>query len=252
MSITLTATWHPRGETHRFRRLYPLLSRLYDHILVVTPSEMVISFQAYEKITLVVSDVWATGRYRSLEKAVETGDSYIHYADLDRLVRWAETQPKELEDVLHQIHQSECLVIGRDQVAYATHPLAIVDTEAASNRVFSHILGMGVDLSAGSKGFRRDVAQFIVKNSTPKNALGTDSEWVILAWRGGFEVEHVQVRGLDWESADRYRNHAADAAAQEEAAATYDADALNWKHRVTVANEIISVGIETLKRQLKD
>jgi len=256
MSITLAATWQPRGETLRFRKAYSLLDKLYDHIVVVMPPNthagMVLSFRVYEKIMITVADAWAGGRYIALAKAIETGDSYIHYADLDRLIRWVETQPKELEYVVNYIQSKECVVIGRDRTAYATHPQAIIQTELTSNRIFSHILGMNLDLSAGSKGFRRDVAQFIISHSQPGNALGTDSEWVILARRAGFVVEPFEVSGLDWESADRYQNTAADAEDQQKAAAAYDADPKNWKHRVAVANEIIEVGIETLKRKLEE
>ncbi len=253
--VTLTTTWQPRGETLRLRRLFPFLARLYHRIVVVMPPNthagMVLSFRVYEKMSVVVADEWAGGRYVALQKGVDAETPYIHYADMDRLIRWGETYPRELMFTLDKIRNTGCLVIGRTDGAYATHPQALVHTEALSNRMFSHILNQQLDLSAGSKGFRRDVAQFILKHSQPVSALGTDAEWVILARRGGFEVSECRVQGLDWESADRYSTKAADAEQQRQAAAEYDADSKNWKRRVAVADEIINAGLDALKRPLE-
>jgi hypothetical protein len=254
MTITLAATWHPRGETLRFRRLYPFLARLYDHIEVVVPptthAGMILSFRVYNKITLSMPDDWSTGRHTALQQALNRHTDYIHYADLDRLIRWAETQPEELVYAVDHLQTTDCLVLGRTQAAYETHPRALIETETLPNRVFSHILGLDLDLSAGSKGFRHDVARYILQHAVPGHALGTDAEWIILAKRGGYQLDQLRVNGLDWESADRYQRQAADADQQRHAAADYDADPKNWTYRVQVASEIITVGLETLKRPL--
>lgn len=254
MSITLAATWHPRGETLRFRRLYPMLAELYDHLIVVVPPQthtgMILSFKMYQKLQLHVVDEWAHGRYTALQLAVERDSEYIHYADLDRLIRWAETNPDELKATVRAIEHHDCLVIGRTERAYATHPQALIQTEAMSNAMFSHILGQKLDLSSGSKGFRHATAAYVVKHGQKGNPFGTDAEWVILSRRGGFEVSATWVEGLDWESADRYSTEAADDEQQMRAAAEYDADPKNWKHRVMVANEIVNAGLATFKREL--
>lgn len=255
MSMTLATTWQPRGETLRFRKLYPFLATIYDHIVVIMPPQthtgMLLSFRLYDKLEIVVVDNWVTGRYSALKYALNTSAEQIHYVDMDRLIRWAETHPLELQETVALIQETECLVIGRSKLAYKTHPQSLVQTEAMSNRVFSHILGRKLDLSAGSKGFHRKTAQFIINNSQPDRVFGTDAEWVILAKRGGFAVKSILVDGLDWESADRYSNQSADEETQKEAAAKYDADPGNWAYRLAVANEIIEVGIETLTRPLK-
>lgn len=255
MSITLATTWHPRGETLRLRRLYPLLAELYNQVVVIVPPSthagMVLSFRVYQKLAVMVADEWSMGRHLALQHALTFPHAAIHYADMDRLLRWAETRPAELHQTVERIQQAECLVIGRSPRAMDTHPRALAQTEAIPNQIFSHILGQPLDLSAGSKGFRRDVAQFIVQNSQGGKALGTDSEWVILARRGGYKISGFLVDGLDWESADRHAEFAADDEKQRLAAAEYDADPQNWQHRVQVADEIVAVGIETLKRTLK-
>jgi hypothetical protein len=184
----------------------------------------------------------------ALKLAYETGADAIHYADMDRLLRWVETKPDEWKQTLEQVGHSECLVIGRTQTAWETHPQALCETEKITNTLFSNLLGQPLDLSAGSKGFSRRAVEFILANSQPGRAIGADSEWTVLLHRAGFRVEHVLVDGLDWESADRWRSTAADAETQKQAADEYDADATHWARRVQIAQEIVEAGLEAMGR----
>jgi hypothetical protein len=143
------------------------------------------------------------------------------------------------------------LIIGRSPDSYQTHPQALVQTEAISNQVISSLLGQNLDVSAGSKGFSRQAAEFIVANCEPGHALGTDAEWPLTLKKGGFRVDFVMVEGLDWESADRYRQQAADSQSQKDAAQAYDADPENWARRVAVAEEIIRLGLESMDREIR-
>jgi len=145
---------------------------------------------------------------------------------------------------------SDCLVIARTEGAFATHPLAQQQTERLSNQVCSWLLGWSLDLSAGSKAFSRKAVEFLLRNSPPGNVMGTDSEWVILLERGGFRIEATEVDGLDWETADRSLDHAADTATQKRIADEYDADPKNWAFRVQVAQDIIDAGYSALSRPL--
>lgn len=259
MSVVLAATWNPRGEVKRFRKLYPQLSRMFAHMAVVLPPHthfgLLLSMQHFEQLTLYVTDNWAGGRRESLQHAVDiipsTSASHVMYADMDRLLRWAETRFDELRQTVKRVQMYDCLVIGRTEQAYNTHPQALIQTEALSNRVFSHLLNQQVDLSAGAKGFSREAATFVAANASSERPFGADSEWVVLAKRGGYDVRSLLVDGLDWESADRHADEAADEEKQAQAAAEYDADPDNWQKRVAVADEIIQAGIAALKRELK-
>jgi hypothetical protein len=199
-----------------------------------------------------VMEDWQAGRYRALRGAVRTGADFVHYADMDRLLRWVETCPEEWLATVAAIQKADCLVIGRTAAAYATHPQALIQTEAIPNRLFSQLLGQPLDLSAGSKGFRRAAAEFIIANSAPIRSLGTDAEWPVLCQRGGFRVESCLVDGLDWESADRYRSQAADAGLQRQAALAYDQDAAHWAWRVQVADEIVRAGMDAWTKILRN
>jgi len=126
----------------------------------------------------------------------------------------------------------------------------LFETEKISNSVVSYLVGRSMDISAGSKSFSRLACESILLNSTPGNALGTDAEWPLILKQLGFQVDYTEVDGLDWESADRYQEKAADPDRQKSTAALYDSDPENWSHRVAVAMEIIEVGFNTLRRDL--
>ncbi len=148
-------------------------------------------------------------------------------------------------EVVNQLAGIECLLIGRTPPAYATHPQALVQTEAISNRVVSHILGISVDVSAGSKGFSREAAAFLVSQCTPGRALGTDAVWPIRLQRAGFGVKYIEVDGLDWEIADQHRDQAANELDQRLKAAEYDANPVHWAKRTAVAMEIVECALES-------
>ena len=244
--ITLTMTWQPRGELPRLARLLPLLREVYHHILVVLPpaveASLVEALNGLE-IRTVVSSEWSGGRYLALHAALETGAELIHYADLDRLVRWVETREAEWRRSVGTLNQADCVCYGRTPAAYATHPKALVETEATSNRVISHLLGRSMDVSAGSKGFTRQTAVFLDTHTQPGASMGMDAAWLVLLNRAGYQIKYIEVDGLDWESADQFQLAAADVGTQRQAAAAYDSDAQNWEWRARVADEVVKTGL---------
>jgi hypothetical protein len=255
MSITLTCTWNPRGEASRFINIYPHLIAAYKEVYVILPptadQTQIEILQPLDRVNLQISSDWSWGRYLALKQTQKTPAPFIHYADLDRLIRWIETRLQEWQEAVEQIQHHDCLVIGRTEKAWDTHPQALRQTENISNQLFSFLLGKNLDISAGSKGFSRVAVDFILKNSQPGRALGTDAEWIVLAKRGGFTIESLLVNGLDWESADRYRLSAASNESQRVTALAYDAVAENWALRVQVAAEIVACGLDAWQRQLK-
>jgi len=254
MTVTLAATYHPRGEMARLERILPQLQAAYTGMAVVVPPhtapEDVDYFRSLFGEGLVISSDWSHGRHLALIHALAFPAAYIHYADMDRLIRWVETRREEWQRVVAEIPHHECLVIGRTDAAWGTHPRALRETERITSFVFSAILGQDLDLSAGSKGFSREAAEWIVRNSQPGRALGKDAEWVVLAHRGGFRVKQVSVDGLDWEIPDRHQDRAADRKRQGKIREAYDAKVESWAMRVRVALEIAEAGVDALRREL--
>ncbi|MCB9454652.1 MAG: hypothetical protein H6671_01550 [Anaerolineaceae bacterium] len=255
MMMALAATFHPRGEVGRLRRLYPQLMALYDHIIISMPPvakpDDVEQVKTLPGVVAFVNDEWPQGRYMALRVAAETDADYVQYADLDRLLRWIETRPDELRRTVARIQQCQYLVIGRTARAWATHPQAMFQTERIINRVFSLLLGQEMDFGAGSKGLSRAALDYLVAHAARDRALGADTEWSVLLYRAGFPVESVLVDGLDWELPDQHQERAADTERQRAMIAAYDADADRWAHRVNVAVEIVEAGLDAWARVLE-
>lgn len=263
--MILASAWRPRGEFPRLLKLLPRLMEVYESIVVTLPpgsddtvlrtlEGMGLEFAGKngKPIYVVVTDDWSWGRHAALQKALDGSISHIQYADMDRLLRWVETRPDEWFRTVKAIKQCDCLIIGRTDVAYNTHPRALRRTEAISNMVTSYLLGQAVDVSAGSKGFSHQAAEYLIANCSPGHALGTDSEWPVILHQAGFTIKYIAVDGLDWEIPDQYLSEAATAEIQDRVAEEYDADPDNWASRVEIALEIVKSGIETTKRILDD
>ncbi|MCB9452010.1 MAG: hypothetical protein H6672_11260 [Anaerolineaceae bacterium] len=255
MSVALATTFHPRGEIGRLQRLYPQLQALYDHIIISMPpvagQEDVEQVKSLQGVVAFVNDEWPKGRYMALKAVSETDADYVQYADMDRLLRWLETRPDELRQTVNHIQQSEYLVIGRTEQAWATHPQAMFQTEHIINRVFSTLLGQEMDFGAGSKGLNRAAVKYLVQHAAQDRALGADTEWAILLHHAGFRVEGVCVDGLDWEIPDQHQEHAADSDRQQVMIAAYDSDAERWSFRVGVAAQIIEAGLDAWMREVE-
>jgi hypothetical protein len=257
MTVVLATTWRPRGELKRFLRVYPMIRDLYEGLVITFPpvaeqaevEEFIThGYVDHPDIYVQYAEEWSWGRFLTLEAALKYPSTHVHYADMDRLLRWVETRPKEWLNTVKRIQESDCLIMGRSEVAYQTHPQALIRTEAISNRVVSYFVGKQMDVSAGSKGFSRPAVEYIINTCSPGHALGVDAEWPITLHKAGYVIDYVQVDGLDWESADRYKIRAAGREEQTAAALAYDDDPENWAQRVEVAHEIIEVGIRTIER----
>jgi hypothetical protein len=256
-NVTLACTWFPRGEMPRFERMCRMLSEVYSEIVIATPQvinpgdlDYIRSLATRPNIHIVVSPGPAHSRDLSLQRALDTSATYIHYADMDRLLRWVETRPQEWRQTVEALQASACLIIGRTEAALRTHPQSMQLTERLINQVFAHVLGRTFDLCAGSRGFIRAAAQFVVAHSTP--GRWSDAEWAVLLHRAGFELDQTDVNGLDWETADRYRSHAADADTQRQLATEYDRDPNHWALRVKIAIDTIDAGLAAMQQPLPD
>jgi sulfur transfer complex TusBCD TusB component (DsrH family) len=255
MSVVLATAWYPRGELARFRRLYERILSIYDGVIVALHDrnyhdemnaldERNIAFVLYEDFS---------GRHATIKAALEqTTATHIHYVDLDRALRWVETRPNELERTVQTIQSTDCLIIGRTERAYATHPRCLYETEMLFNAVFSQLFGREMDFGAGSTGLSQRAAEFLMEHSSSADALNMDVEWRILLKRAGFHWDYAAVDGLDWETADQFLDTAADADMQRRAADAYDTKAENWALRVQVAQRIMTAGLAAMERDMSE
>lgn len=177
MRVTLTTTWDPRGEDIRLLKLLPLLRQVYQSIVVVCRPGSDSPIQGLlEKSGVIVVDSpeWSWGRYLALKAALETDAEVIHYTDMDRLLRWVETRPDEWRQAVSDILSKDCVVFGRTEAAYQSHPQALIQTEQISNQLTSFFLGKKMDVSAGSKAFSQQ-ATCVPRNT--KNDYNRAETW---------------------------------------------------------------------------
>lgn len=260
MSIVLASPWTPRGELERFRHYHSRLMEIYNDIVIALPEDAISEDIAAALDTLsgveYITFSEGSGRHKAIETALNKPVAYIHYVDFDRAIRWVETRPDELAATVKHIQTTDCLITGRTPDAYATHPDALRSTETILNTSFTEMfrdLAAGtVDFCAGSRGFSRAAAAVILENDPPETALSMDVGWAILLKRGGFQLDYIEVAGLDWESADQYQPRAADREAQRRAAEAYDQNPDHWALRVWVAQTITDYGIKALNQPLRE
>lgn len=252
MSVILACAWQPRGELGRLQRLWSLLCEIYVDFAVSIKRDVdteAVAWLHEQGVTVVPYDDWS-GRHAVMNAALGLDGDYIQYCDMDRIIRWVETQPDELRESVRRLQTMDCLIFGRTEAAYLTHPRCLHETEKLPNAFFSHWFGRPMDLCAGSKGFSRSAVKYVLAHSADNDALRMDVEWPVLLKKAGFTWDYVEVNGLDWESADQYQDWAADRARQQEIADSYDQDVNHWVLRVRVAQKIMDSGLEAIHRSV--
>ncbi len=251
MGVILASTWQ-LGGVERFYRLLPRLQDAYSGIALALPPEAdpeeVLRIQEKVGNTLTIPMDWSHSRHAALQKALELSGDHFHHTALEVLLPWAERFPEEWWETLEKIPQSDCLIIGRSKQAWATYPLSIQETERSVNNIFSTLLGQGVDLGSGVRGFSRPAVLFLLAHSPPGRAP-VDAEWPVLLWRAGFAVDCIAVDGLEWRP-EAGSELALTDEARRQAAERYDREIGNWLRRAKNALETIQAGLEATRREI--
>ena len=255
MSVTLACTWRPHGEMPRFQRLFSQLREAYAALVIAVPGEVdpadldaVRALERHDGVLVVAPPDRTQTRHAAIRTALQTQATHVHYVDMDRLLRWVETRPDAWQKIVAAVQTTDCLIIGRSETDFRTHPQSLQLTETIVNTVFSHLLGMAVDLCSGTKGFSRRAAQFLVDHTSP--GQWADAEWPMLLHRAGFKIDAVTADGLDWETADRHQAQAADAETQRRLADLYDRNPNSWAFRTQIALDIVREGLDTSRREM--
>ncbi|MGN6655687.1 MAG: hypothetical protein ACTHJ9_10145 [Rhodanobacter sp.] len=179
------------------------------------------------------------GRRLGAVREAATYAPAVHLCDFDRLLHWHHHYPDELTAVLARISQTDLLLLGRTERAWATHPAQQIETEQLANRVVSRIFGADVDICSGSRGLSRRAIDYLAAHSRERS-VGTDGEWPVLLLRaGGLRWDQLLTEGLEFETADRYQDEVARAGGLAAWNAARDRDAAGWTFRVRLAGDII-------------
>lgn len=248
MNVALATTWHPHGELPRVLRMLDDLVAFYGGVFIAVPPDNrrdVSAVFEHPAIHLVPETDWFGARYHAVQNALASGAPAIHYCDFDRLLHWLECYPAELALTLDHLSQTDCLIMGRTERAWSTHPRCMIETEIMFNRVFSHLLNSEhlIDFGAGARGFSQRAATHLMQAASPTWGWGIDTAWPLVLNRAGFAYHYLATEGMEWETPDRYRDAAADPETCAAVAAEHDQSAEVWQQRVYVAREMIRVGL---------
>jgi hypothetical protein len=174
-------------------------------------------------------------RRETIRAGLAAGTPHMQMCDFDRAIHWVAHYPDELDAVIADIPNYDCLVLGRTERAWATHPPYQAETEPLFNRVFALVTGLPWDVGAGSRGLSRRAAEILMEISQ-EQSVGTDAEWpLLLLKRDGFRVGHRQCEGLEFETADRYGPEIEAAGGYAAWEAEISADPEHWMFRLELA-----------------
>lgn len=149
--------------------------------------------------------------------------SAIFLCDFDRWLHWATYHGEELAliptVVSAMIPAPWFVCIGRTARAFATHPRAQQEPEAATNRALELAVGFPVDAVAGAAWLSAEGASIVLERSIEETAA-TDLEWpALIHGQDPTRLAYHETEGLEFETATFYPEEIA-------AAGGYDA----WIH----------------------
>ena len=174
-------------------------------------------------------------RRDTIRLGLSAGTPHMQMCDFDRAIHWVAHYPDELDAVIADIPNYDCLVLGRTERAWATHPPYQAETELLFNRVFALVTGLPWDVGAGSRGLSRRAVERLLKISQ-EPTVGTDAEWpLLLLNQDGFRVGHRPCEGLEFETADRFGPEIEAAGGYEAWEAEISADPELWVYRAELA-----------------
>lgn len=159
--------------------------------------------------------------------ALECGTERVLYSDLDHILRWIDTHPAEMADVLAAQPDAQLLIIGRTERAMAAVPKRLRDTETPINRTYELMTGRNADLLFAVRRMDRAAASDIVAHSRV-DSIANDVDWPLLAERLGHRIGYAEAHGLYYRTIDEYGA----------AADSYDLEPLQWIRRIEIAAEM--------------
>jgi hypothetical protein len=167
-------------------------------------------------------------RRRSLELGLRHfTDTHFFYADPDHVLRWVERGPDDLDAILTQVANWDCLVIGRSNAGFDAAPARFRMTEAIVNHIYRLITGNTWDLMMAARALSRRASELIVRESKV-DTLGNDVAWPLLLARNGMTVGYAQAAGLIYETNTVYAQDIDD---------SLDDDPRSWMVRVYAAQQ---------------
>lgn len=247
--VVLAATHHDPTDAMvaQMQRVLPDVRELYERVIVyITPTtgprteellrgqqvqverETALDRMGLEHLGLV--------RLQTIRYAAETGATYVHLCDWDRVLHWAEFYPDELRDVVDAIPRHDLLIMGRTARAFATHPRVQRDTETIINHTFGLAFGQELDMTVSARGLSQRALEHLLALPNPEPTIGNDCAWPLyLARFPELVIGYAATEGLEWETPDRHADEIAAAGGLDAWSANVDAQPEQWEFRLRLA-----------------
>lgn len=211
--FALAVTVHdPEGRILVNSKYLPIISKLYlvmvAAVTKATAPKTVKLLKHYGfKILPSPDNEIGSSRRNAIRETLANGEvSWVHYADLDRLLHWAKSYPKELQKIVSCPPQNDYVAIGRTKRAWQTHPKIMIEMEKLENNQAKNFFNLkAADFTAGSCLISAKAALVILKYSV-QLTNATDLEWpAIVAHYMGTFPSCVLTEGMEFETADYYK-----------------------------------------------
>lgn len=244
MPTALAMAWSfNSNDVGRFVRLIPTIQALYCGISIVSPPncdpQLSEELRAIPNLKLRIgTKLNENRRYFTIRQALEFEHAtHIHYCDGDHVISRMERDLEDWKRGLEAMQKTDCLIIARSQDVFESYPPALRETEKIINLVGSHLLGQPVDLGSGTRGFRRQAVEYLIKYaSLETHGVATDLEWPVLLARARFSISTYESRAAIYEITSEEQRQRLESVEQ-------------WSKRTQVARIIIQAGIEAANRQ---
>jgi hypothetical protein len=167
----------------------------------------------------------ARARRDAVGLALTLDPDQVLYSDLGHALRWLENDPAELERALHAGPDTELLVIGRSERAFARSPARLRETERVVNHIYELAMGRTWDLMFAIRRLSPRAAGLVVAECGELEFYTNDVVWPLLAEARGFSVGYFAADGLDYRTTADF-----DSDADER-----DGEPLLWLERLEIA-----------------
>lgn len=227
----LAATVHDPGEDFlaALRRTGPMLRDLFSGfgVLATEPTAPGVVRFLEGELGAVVGRAPAdgnVGRHRRESVRLAGEATAVMYSDLDHVLRWIETDRREVESVLAE-SDTDVLVVGRTGQAMAACPQRLRDTETIVNHIYELATGRSWDLMFAIRLLSPAAARLIVDQGS-ENSIANDIEWPMLAETAGLTLAYREAGALSYRIREEF----------EDDQDGRDGDPLRWIQRVEIAN----------------
>lgn len=252
----LASTIHDEngGLSPLFDKHLPLLLKQVSRVLLVaTPATSQPLLKKIEArgchVLQLKRDKPGSGYRTAIREGVkQSEDSPILCCDIDRVLHWMETYPKEWERMVKAVSKNEYTIYERTPRAYRTHHEALYETEHIANAITSCALGERNihDYYATGMSFSSRVAKKLAASKVLSADWRILSEIPLFLQSQKIHPTYRACEGLEWETPDRFQD-AIQKAGGLDTWREQLSTPTEWRNRTRIASVLSQPGLKKLQ-----